>query len=140
MVQEEKRLLFMDERTFREIDQKIITFYDFNISDIITISKKAYLLKTENQTPYFLKKTGFNTLEKYLYLSDLGINNILYPKLNKNNQYVSKVGLEYFYLSDYIEKVPTVKEMRVLNMYKELRTAHANTTLQTSIKSFIFAS
>lgn len=123
----------MDERAFREINEKIISFYDLNISDILKVSKKSYLVKAENQTPYFFKKTGFNTLEKYLYLADLGINNILYPKLNNQNQYVSKIGMEYFYIADYIEKVPSVNEMKVLNLYKELRSLHSSTSFKRQL-------
>lgn len=112
--------------------QNIKDEYDIDIYDLNIIGKNSYLLSDENNN-YFLKETSFNTLEKLQFLYNQGVNNILYPFLNKEQLFVSKVENKNIYLSKYLDNKIILEEYRVKNMYDELNFLHDQTSFKKQL-------
>lgn len=112
--------------------QNIKDEYDIDIYDLNIIGKNSYLLRDENNN-YFLKETSFNTLEKLQFLYNQGVNNILYPFLNKEQLFVSKVENKNIYLSKYLDNKIILEEYRVKNMYDELNFLHDQTSFKKQL-------
>ena len=112
--------------------QNIKDEYDIDIYDLNIIGKNSYLLSDENNN-YFLKETSFNTLEKLQFLYNQGVNNILYPFLNKEQLFVSKVENKNIYISKYLDNKIILEEYRVKNMYNELNFLHDQTSFKKQL-------
>lgn len=112
--------------------QNIKDEYDIDIYDLNIIGKNSYLLSDENNN-YFLKETSFNTLEKLQFLYNQGVNNILYPFLNKEQLFVSKVENKNIYISKYLDNKIILEEYRVKNMYDELNFLHDQTSFKKQL-------
>lgn len=112
--------------------QNIKDEYDIDIYGLNIIGKNSYLLRDENNN-YFLKETSFNTLEKLQFLYNQGVNNILYPFLNKEQLFVSKVENKNIYLSKYLDNKIILEEYRVKNMYDELNFLHDQTSFKKQL-------
>lgn len=112
--------------------EQVVSFYNIDIKELIAISKHAYYGKSEKR-PYFIKNTIFNTGDKYSYLNELGVSNILYPEKNRNNEYVTKIENDYYFVAEYIEYSKTISDIKVINMYKELRTIHQMTSFKRQL-------
>ncbi len=112
--------------------QNIKDEYDIDIYDLNIIGKNSYLLRDENNN-YFLKETSFNTLEKLQFLYNQGVNNILYPFLNKEQLFVSKVENKNIYISKYLDNKIILEEYRVKNMYDELNFLHDQTSFKKQL-------
>lgn len=115
-----------------DYNEQIISFYNINLKDLIAISKKAYYLKTD-KGPFFLKNTISTTGEKYTYLYEQGVTNIYYPEKNRNNEFVSKSKLNYYYISQYLEHSNNITPIKVISMYKELRSIHQMTSFKRQL-------
>ncbi len=122
----------MNRNNYSEYENQVVSFYNINVKDLIAISKHAYFVKTDNR-PYFLKNTTFNTGDKYAYLKEQGVSNILYPEKNRNNEYVSKIQKEYYLVANYIEYSKAISDIKVINMYKELRNIHLTTNFKRQL-------
>lgn len=112
--------------------QNIKDEYDIDIYDLNIIGKNSYLLRDEKNN-YFLKETSFNTLEKLQFLYNQGVNNILYPFLNKEQLFVSKVENKNIYISKYLDNKIILEEYRVKNMYDELNFLHDQTSFKKQL-------
>lgn len=115
-----------------EHEKELVTFYNIDVQNLIAISKNAYYLKSSNNS-YFLKNTLFNTGDKYSYLRDQGVSNIIYPEKNRYNEYVSKVKGDYYLIADYLEYSKSISDIKVINMYRELRNLHMATTFKRQL-------
>lgn len=111
----------------------LVSFYNIDVQNLIAISKNAYYVKTKDSNMYFLKNTLFNTGDKYSFLREQGVLNIVYPHKNRYNEYVSKVNTKYYLVADYIEYSKSIIDIKVINMYKELRSLHASTTFKRQL-------
>lgn len=117
----------------RDVRGLIENYYDINVSSSEAITKKAVKLVNEDGTPYFFKRTSYNAPQKYQFLASLGISNILFPILNKNNQYVTQNKYENFYLSNFVNDYTLVAEVKAVNMVNELKKLHEKTSFSRQL-------
>jgi thiamine kinase-like enzyme len=117
----------------RDVRGLIENYYDINVSSSEAITKKAVKLVNEDGTPYFFKRTSYNAPQKYQFLASLGISNILFPILNKNNQYVTQNKYENFYLSNFVNDYTLVAEVKAVNMVNELQKLHEKTSFSRQL-------
>ena len=121
---------------FRNIKPCIVKYYEIpldNINNISNITSKAYLLKTLQSETYFIKKTTHNALEKYHYLYNQGTNNILYPILNKKNNYVTRNANSSIYISNYYNDITIKKDAKLNNLIKNIDSLHQMTSFKKQL-------
>lgn len=119
----------------RKITPIITDYYQIEVIKSDQHSPKSFKISTQSGKIYFLKNTTANAGEKYQFLSNQGINNVLYPILNRDRQFVTKVDENAFYLSDYVDNNYFVDEVKVVNMYRELHNLHLQTAFKRQLSS-----
>ncbi len=116
-----------------ELNQELVKYYEISISDIISLTPKTFRLFDQNGKSYFMKKTSLNTLEKYQFLHNQGISNILYPLQNHDNQFVTRTKNTNFYINEFYEQYTIVPEVKIQNMFIELERIHQNTSYKRQL-------
>lgn len=111
----------------------LVKYYEISISDLIPFSKKSYKLIDSSGNKYFVKKTNYNVLEKYLFLENQGINNVLYPYKNIMNEYVTRKLSSSIYLNKFYDDSTIIKEVKVQNLFNELNNIHENTLFKRQL-------
>ena len=108
----------------RSIEPDIVKYYEININDYEPITLKAYKIVSDNGKEYFLKETKAVALQKYQYLYNQGVNNVIYPILNRNESFVTRANDSNYYISDYVKQIKIRNDTRVSNLYNELSILH----------------
>jgi len=117
----------------RKINPYINELYNINITDYDLIGNKSYKIKDSSGEEYFLKETNFNTLEKYQFLYNQGVNNILYPLINKNKNFVTNLENNNFYINKYINDLRVLDNYRVKNLYDSINYLHEQTSFKKQL-------
>lgn len=117
----------------RSINYNLNDYYKVNIKDYEELGTKSYLITDEDDHKYFLKETNYNVLEKYQFLANQGINNILYPTLNKEKKYITRSNNDAYYLNEYVESLTIIDDIKVKNMYDELNLLHEGTSFKRQL-------
>ena len=94
----------------RSIEPDIVKYYEININDYEPITLKAYKIVSDNGKEYFLKETNAVALQKYQYLYNQGVNNVIYPILNRNESFVTRANDSNYYISDYVKQIKIRKD------------------------------
>ena len=123
------------ENRVRQLSNSLIEYYEIPLEYIKKISSKSYKYKDETSKEYFLKVSPFNSSEKFKFLESLGVDNILYPYLNKENEYITKQKGDSFYLMDYYKHVNLIDEVKAQNMIKELNKLHQSTIIKRQLST-----
>lgn len=117
----------------RAVRGLIDELYNINVTSSEDLTKKAAKIINEDGTTYFFKRTTFNAPQKYQFLASLGINNILFPLLNKNNQYVTKNKFNSFFISNFVNDYTLVPEVKAVNLVGELNKLHEKTSFSRQL-------
>lgn len=126
----------MNDYKLRSINLDLVKYYEINLKDISQITLKSYKLVSENNNNFFLKETSKNILNKYHYLENIGISNILYPILNKDNKYVSNNNNQFFYITDFINEVKIREDVKSNSLFYELENLHNKTIIKKTLDPF----
>jgi len=101
--------------------------YNLQFSSFKPITTKAFRVKCNDENCYFVKKSNLYAQDKYQFLYNQGINNILYPIKNKRGNFVTNRNRENYYVMDYVKNFDIVGEIKAVNMSEELSKLHFNT-------------
>ena len=121
------------ENSIRIYKDSIVKYYEISISDLVKLSSKSYKLIDNEGNEYFLKKTNYNVLEKYKFLNNQGINNVLYPSKNKLNEFVTRKMPHAIYISKFYEDSTIIKEIKINNLFNELNNIHERTLFKRQL-------
>ena len=117
----------------RSIEPDIVKYYEININDYEPITLKAYRVGGDNGKEYVLKETNAVALQKYQYLYNQGVNNVIYPILNRNESFVTRANDSNYYISEYVKQIKIRNDTRVSNLYNELSILHQQTQIRKSL-------
>lgn len=117
----------------RQFDNDLVKYYEIEIADYEPITSKSFKITTESGQDFFFKETNDGVLEKYQYLSNQGINNVLYPLENREKKLITKTNQLNFYISDYIRQIPVREDVKAVNIFKELNHLHEQTIIQKTL-------
>ena len=117
----------------RQINNHLSELYNIEIDEYNIIGNRSYKIKDSSGEEYFLKETNFNTLEKYQFLYNQGVNNILYPLINKNKNFVSNFNDNNFYISRYVNDLRILDNYRVKNLYDSINYLHTQTSFKKQL-------
>lgn len=117
----------------RKLNNSLIEYYEVPLSFIKKISKKGYKYQDENYKNYFLKISPYNSLEKYQFLESQGIDNILYPEKNKNNEFITRTPNSSYYLTEFYKTSDIILEVKAKNMLSELKYLHSKSNINRQL-------
>ncbi|MBE6130746.1 MAG: hypothetical protein E7183_03420 [Erysipelotrichaceae bacterium] len=123
------------ENNIRKLTSSLVEYYEIPLEYIMKLGSKSFKYKDETSKEYFLKVSPFNTSEKYKFLESLGVDNIIYPHLNKENEYLTKQKGNSYYLMDFYKQNNIISEVKAQNMLNELNRLHNTTVIKRQLSS-----
>lgn len=123
------------ENNIRKLTSSLVEYYEIPLEFIMKLGSKSFKYKDETSREYFLKVSPFNTSEKYKFLENLAVDNVIYPHLNKENEYLTKQKGSSFYLMDFYKQNNIIPEVKAQNMLIELNRLHKTTVIKRQLSS-----
>ena len=123
------------ENKIRSLTNSLVEYYELPLEYLMKLGSKSYIYIDGENKEFFLKVTPFNSAEKFKFLESLGIDNIIYPHLNRENEYITKQKGNVFYLTDYYKQANIIPEVKVQNMLKELSNLHNSSIIKRQLSS-----
>lgn len=116
-----------------EINKHIHDKYGIEVNDVVKITDKSYKIVCDKQNCYFIKKVPQNVENKYFFLANQGVNNVLYPMINKERKYLTEYDNKSFYVNDYIDNYVIKEDTLAYNMFYTLDRLHMATPLKKQL-------
>ena len=110
----------------RKVIKDSYDLYDVHLSSFSPISNNSYKCKSDDGGEYILKTTELYTSEKFKFLYNQGIENVLYPIKNRVGDYISRSD-KNFYMTNYIPDFYMLDEIKAVSLAKELDQLHTHT-------------
>lgn len=116
-----------------KVFQGLRDLYQLSFISYKPITSKTYRLKTGEGAYFFSKKSELYAKEKYNFLYNQGIKNILYPLRNNFGEFISDYDNQKYLLMDYINDFNMIKEIKAVNLLDELTDLHSNTIFKRQL-------
>lgn len=106
--------------------------YGLKLLSYSPITSKSIKVETNNNEKYIIKKTKSKVMNKYHFLKNEGIDNIIYPILNHNNLSLTRLSEnefcdECYYVLPYYKENYVLNETKVKSLLEELEKLHRQT-------------
>jgi len=112
----------------RNVFANLGNIYKLRFSSFMPISSRTYRLKCkDSDNCFFVKMSNIYSQEKYRFLYEQGINNIIYPLRNNKGSFVTKVNKDYYYISEFLPDYDFAGEIKAVGLIDELSLLHQNT-------------
>lgn len=111
----------------RQLFASLRDIYDIKFNAYKPITSNSYKLVCDNGSNYFIKKSNLYVQQKYQFLYDQGLQNILYPLKNNQGRFITANNDYSFFISNFINDFAIVDEVKAVNMVDELSNIHFNT-------------
>lgn len=123
------------ENNVRKLTNSLVEYYEIPLEYIMKLGRKSFKYQDKTNKEYFLKFSPFNASEKFKFLESLGVDNIIYPHLNKDNEYLTKQSASSYYLMDYYKQNNLIEEVKAQNMLIELNRLHNKSIIKRQLSS-----
>lgn len=123
------------ENNVRKLTNSLVEYYEIPLEYIMKLGTKSFKYQDETNKEYFLKFSPFNASEKFKFLESLGVDNIIYPHLNKDNEYLTKQSASSYYLMDYYKQNNLIEQVKAQNMLIELNRLHNKSIIKRQLSS-----
>lgn len=110
----------------RQVIEDSCDLYNIHFKSYAPISKKSYKGRCEDGNEYFIKTTELYMQEKFKFLYNQGIENILFPLKNRHGDFITR-SENNFYITEYIPDFYMIDDLKAENMIYELNELHKNT-------------
>jgi|SRR5690554_6649671 len=110
-------------------------FYGLKLKSYVPISDKTYKCKCEDNKDYFVKETSLYSQEKYKFLYNQGIENILYPIKNVRGEFITRNNGN-FYITKFIPDFYMLNEVKSVNLASELTNLHKKTAFKRQLTPY----
>lgn len=119
----------------RSINNSLVEYYEIPLTFICQLTKKSFKYQDDAKTDYFLKLSPYNSLEKFYFLESQGIDNIIYPKLNRNKEFITRGVKQSYYITEYYKTTDIIKEAKAKNMINELKNLHQKSSIKRQLSA-----
>lgn len=119
----------MKDSLIRKIASESLNAYDLEFDSFYPISSKSFKVLSKTNKKYLVKKTNFNLKNKYNFLHNEGISNIVYPIMNKRNEFTTGISLEdEYYVLPFIDDTYAMNEIKAKHLLEQLNILHKQTS------------
>lgn len=106
--------------------------YSMNLLSYSPITTKSYKVVTNNNDKFIIKKTKEKVKNKYLFLKNEGIDNIVYPLFNNDKSLLTRLSSniycdDCYYILPYYEDKNVLNEKKANDLLNELIILHSKT-------------
>lgn len=114
---------------------KLKHYYNLKVESYSLINKNFYKFKYNNKD-YILKICNSNLKDKYVFLKNMGVDNILYPILNEKGSYITKLNDDFessFFVNYYYKNTYMIDEIKAQDLIFELKKLHRKTSFKKTL-------
>jgi hypothetical protein len=111
----------------RNVFRGLRDLYQLTFVSYKPLTSKTYRLKTGDGIYFFSKRSELFAKEKYNFLYNQGIKNILYPIKNRMGEFISDHNKEKYFVMDFVNDHDIIGEIKAVNLLDELTDLHSNT-------------
>ena len=125
----------MNNNDIKKLSNFALRNYNINLSSYTKINNGTYKCKC-GEKEYFLKKCNIYALNKYNFLNEIGVTNVLYPIKNSRNQFISSLNQDFeeaYYISPFIKNHYVIDEVKAVDLIKELKKLHKQTCFKKTL-------
>lgn len=115
------------------ITDNLYNNYGIKVQDVWPITDKTYKIICDKENCFFIKQVSNEIENKYSYLSNQGVYNVLYPTINHNRKFISNFNYQNYYLNDYIDNFVTIEDSLAYNMFNALDRLHDSTIIKRQL-------
>lgn len=124
----------MNDKLIRAIASNSLKAYDIDFTGYYPISDKSFKVQSKSNQKYLVKKTNVNLKNKYKFLFNEGIDNIIYPITNNRNEYTSNLSIEDdYYILPFIDDTYALNETKVKHLLEQLNSLHQKTMFKRKL-------
>ena len=123
----------MIDNLIRNIHDKTKNDYSIDFLSYAPISSKTYKVISKDNQKFIVKKVKDKVKNKYQFLKNEGIDNIIYPIFNNNNQFLTRLSNniycdDCYYVSPFYEDNNVLNEKKAKDLLNELKILHSKTS------------
>ena len=119
-----------------DLFNKVKYYYNIHPESYSYISKGCYKL-SDKTGEYILKLCNSNLKNKYNFLKNMGVDNILYPIANKDGNFISSLNEDFessFLISNYYKNSYMIDEIKAKDLINELKSLHRKTSFKKTLE------
>ncbi len=117
--------------------EDIVKYYEIDLKQVENITNKAAKITDTYEKEYFVKETTPLAINKYTYLSNQGVSNILYPLTNVERKIITRTNNFTFYVNDYFPQSKIREDVVAYNLFKELDNLHMQTEIVKTLDPYL---
>lgn len=113
--------------------------YNLDLLCYSPITSKSVKVTTKDNKNFIIKKIKNKSKNKYLFLKNEGINNVIYPILNIDEDYLTRLNTsncfsdECYCITPYIENNNVLNQTKVKSLLEQLSILHEKTSFNKNI-------
>jgi len=112
--------------------------YNLNLLSYCPLTSKSYKVTTKDNEQYIIKKIKNKSKNKYKYLQNQGLNNIIYPIKNLDNLYYTRLTNNYcndecYCVMPYIDDNNVLNQTKCKALLEQLTILHNKTSFNKNI-------
>lgn len=127
-----EELLLMNNDFVKNVSRDINQKYNLNLLSYYPVSSKSYKVIDINKAKYLVKKTKSKIKDKYDFLKNEGVKNIIYPLSNIKGDFSTRfnenICEEGYCVLPYIDDSHVLNETKVKALLEELSYLHDKTS------------
>lgn len=106
--------------------------YDIDLLTYTPITTKSFKVCSKNNDKFIIKKVKEKVKNKYQFLKNEGIDNIIYPLFNINNTFLTRLSNDLYcddcyYITPFYEDSNVLNEKKAKDLLNELNVLHNKT-------------
>ena len=116
--------------------------YNLNLLCYTPLTSKSIKVTTINNENYIIKKVKNESKNKYLFLKNEGLDNIIYPIVNSKKDFLTRLESnnsfcdECYCIMPYIENNNVLNQTKVKSLLEQLNILHTKTSFHKNISLF----
>lgn len=107
--------------------------YQIKINEHQPITNKTSKIICTDNNCFFIKQVSKELENKYQFLNNQGVSNILYPTLNIHKDYISNFDQTNYYVSDYVDNKRIIDDQIAYNLFNSLSYLHNSTSIKRQL-------
>lgn len=128
----------MNKEEIRNLYFDIIENYNINLKSYAPITSKSFKIITKDNNKLIIKKSKEKVKSKYLFLKNVGLDNIIYPYFNKKNNFLTRLNNNYpcddcYYVLPFYDDNNVLNETKVKSLLGELKVLHKKTSFNRKL-------
>lgn len=118
--------------------ETINSLYDLEIIKKEDKTNKSCILHCRSGNCFLLKEIDKDHSFIYDFLSNLGVSNVVLPKSNIDDRFITKINNKFYYLTNYYRSNDTNINKKTADLFDELIRLHRNTSFPRKMSPEIY--